>query len=66
MQKTILTKEDRLQERNNRIRKRFNFLTSKKHYATNYTLEVLADEYLPLTEETIWLIVSKTGFYKSK
>ena len=62
----LLTKEDRLQMRNARIRERFKFLTAKKHLATTYTLAKLADEFLPLTEDTIWLIVSNTGFYKNK
>ncbi|WP_348814084.1 hypothetical protein [Flavobacterium maritimum] len=66
MSQTKLTKQDRLEIRNERIRKRFDFFTSKKKWATNYTLEQLADEFLPLTEDTIWLIVSKTGFYKTK
>ncbi len=66
MSQTKPTKEERLKLRNERIRKRFNFLTSKKHLKTEYTLAQLADEYLELTEETIWLIVSQTGFYKSK
>jgi hypothetical protein len=64
MSQTKLTKQDRLEKRNERIRERFNFFTSKKKWATNYTLQQLADEFLPLTEDTIWLIVSKTGFYK--
>lgn len=61
-----LTKQDRLEIRNERIRKRFNHLTSKKHLGTDYTLEKLEDEFLPLTKETLWLIISKTGFYKTK
>jgi len=59
-----LTKEQRLQLRNDRIRKRFNQLTSKDHLQVDYALEKLEDEFLPLTASTIWLIVSKTGFYK--
>lgn len=61
-----LTKQERLQLRNDRIRKRFNHLTSKEHLGTDYTLEKLENEFLPLTSETIWLIISKTGFYKTK
>ena len=60
------TKKERLELRNERIRQRFNYLTSKKNLNTEYTLSQLADEFLELTEDTIWLIVSKTGFYKSK
>lgn len=59
-----LTKQERLEVRNDRIRKRFNHLTSKEHLGTVYSLEKLEDEFLPLTKETIWLIVSRTGFYK--
>lgn len=59
-------KQIRLEERNERIRKRFVFLTSSKHYSTDFSLQSLADEFIPLTEETIWLIVSKTGYYKNK
>lgn len=66
MSQTKPTKQERLELRNERIRKRFAFLSSKKKWATNYTLEQLADEFLPLTEDTIWLIVSQTGFYKTK
>lgn len=66
MSQTKLTKQDRLEKRNERIRQRFTFFTSQKKWATNYTLEQLADEFLPLTEDTIWLIVSQTGFYKTK
>ena len=59
-------KQIRLEERNDRIRNRFNFLTAKKHFKTEYCLQYLADEFIPLTEETIWLIISKTGYYKNK
>lgn len=61
-----LTKQERLEIRNDRIRKRFNHLTSKQQLKTEFALEKLEDEFLPLTEETIWLIISKTGFYKTK
>lgn len=61
-----LTKQQRLEKRNERIRLRFVELTGKKHLAVDYSLTKLADEFLPLTEDTIWLIVSQTGFYKNK
>ena len=64
MQTITTTKQIRLEQRNERIRKRFNVLTARNHYSTNHTLTVLADEFIPLTEDTIWLIVSKTGYYK--
>jgi len=66
MPQTKTNKQIRLEERNERIRKRFNFLTSTKHYSTDFSLQSLADEFIPLTEQTIWLIVSKTGYYKNK
>ncbi|MDY3352314.1 hypothetical protein PG357_10015 [Riemerella anatipestifer] len=54
-----------LQKRNIRIRKRFSELTEVKRYAVDYALELLEDEFLPLKADTIWLIVSKTGYYKN-
>jgi endonuclease III len=61
------TKQQRLEMRNERIRKRFNALTSApKHHSTDYALKILADEYLELTENTIWLIITETGFYSKK
>lgn len=61
------TKQQRLELRNERIRKRFNTLTSApKHHSTDYALKVLADEHLELTENTIWLIITETGFYSKK
>lgn len=60
----LLSKQERLEKRNERIKKRFEEFTSKKHWSVDYTLQKLADEFLPLTEDTIWLIVSGTGYYK--
>lgn len=59
-----LSKQERLELRNQRIRKRFNELSNVKHLKTERTLEILADEYLELTKDTIWLIITETGFYK--
>ncbi|MEO2080624.1 MAG: hypothetical protein ABGW88_13770 [Leeuwenhoekiella sp.] len=60
-----MSKTEKLKLRNARIRERFTTLTTKKRLATDYVLELLADEFLPLTEDTIWLIVSRTGYYKN-
>lgn len=59
-------KAQRLKKRNQKIRKRFYELTTKFHYSLEYSLQLLEEEYLPLTKDTIWLIVSKTGYYKNK
>lgn len=61
----INTKSSALIKRNNRIRERFKHYTEKKRYAIDYALELLADDFLPLTENTLWLIISKTGYYKN-
>lgn len=53
-----------LLRRNERIRKRFRELTEKNRYAVDYALELLSEEFLPLRPNTIWLIVSQTGYYK--
>lgn len=60
----LAEKEDRLKRRNERIRSRFAFYTSKKHFSIDHTLELLSEEFLPLQKSTIWLIVSRTGYYK--
>lgn len=60
------SKQIRLEKRNVRIRERFEFLTSTKHYSIDYALQVLADENLELNENTIWLIITETGYYKKK
>jgi hypothetical protein len=59
------TKQDKIIKRNDRIRQRFAFFTDTKHFDSNYALELLTDEYLPLERETIWLIIRKTGHYKN-
>lgn len=61
-----LSKSEKLELRNERIRMRFNELSNRKHLKTTRVLEILENEFLPLTQETIWLIVSETGFYKRK
>lgn len=61
------SKKQRLEKRNERIKERFKTLTSApKHHSTDYALKLLADEYLELTENTIWLIITETGFYSKK
>lgn len=59
------TKQDKIIKRNERIRQRFAFFTDKKHFDSDYALDLLTDEYLPLERETIWLIIRKTGHYKN-
>ncbi len=54
-----------LLRRNEKIRKRFRFLTEQKHYDIDHTLGLLKEEFLPLKTKTIWLIISKTGHYKN-
>lgn len=51
-------------ERNNRIRLKYKKYIDVKHYSSNYALELLEKEFLPLTKNTIWLIITQTGFYK--
>ncbi|WP_312399532.1 hypothetical protein [Chryseobacterium sp.] len=59
------SKQEKLIKRNNRIRERFAFFTDVKHFNSNHALDLLADEYLPLEKDTIWLIVRRTGHYKN-
>ncbi|GEM_PF-6761612 len=59
------TKQDKIIKRNDRIRKRFAYYTDTKHFDSQYALDLLEDEYLPLERETIWLIVRRTGHYKN-
>lgn len=61
----VKTKSNKIIQRNERIRKRFNELTEVKHYKTEYALELLEKEFLPLEPDTLWLIISKTGYYKN-
>lgn len=61
---TEIHKTSPLLRRNERIRKRFRELTEKNRYAVDYALELLSEEFLPLQPNTIWLIVSQTGYYK--
>lgn len=66
MPQDLTTKQTRIEKRNEKIRQRFDFLTSKKHFSLEYTLEVLSEEFMPLAETTLWLIISETGYYKKK
>lgn len=59
------TREQRLSERNERIRARFHYLFEEKELRTDVVLRKLEDEFPPLLGTTIWLIVSKTGYYKT-
>lgn len=51
--------------RNERIREKYAKYTDVKHYASDYALKLLEEEFLPLTLTTIWLIITQTGFYKN-
>ncbi|MDN3621328.1 hypothetical protein QWY81_17810 [Polaribacter undariae] len=51
--------------RNERIRKQYAKYTEQKRLASDYALELLEEEFLPLTIGTIWLIITQTGFYKN-
>lgn len=51
--------------RNERIRKQYNKYVDVKRYASDYALELLEEQFLPLSQKTIWLIVTQTGFYKN-
>lgn len=60
------TKEEKINRRNELIRNRFCYLINEKHYSTDYALTILENEFLPLSSQTIWLIVSETGYYKGR
>ena len=59
-----MPKNAKIIQRNNAIRKKYIFYTETKHLNSEYTLTLLEKEFLPLEKSTIWLIVTKTGFYK--
>lgn len=64
MSQSSTDKKIRLKKRNQKIREKFHYYTSEKHLSADRALFLLADEWLPLKESTIWLIVSRTGHYK--
>jgi len=49
--------------RNDKIRKEFTEMTVKKHLATAYVYQQLADKYF-LEPSTIYLIVTEAGHYR--
>lgn len=51
--------------RNERIRNQYKKYTDDKRLASDYALELLEEQFLPLTQSTIWLIITQTGFYKN-
>lgn len=51
--------------RNERIREQYAKYTEQKRLASDYALELLEEQFLPLTQSTIWLIITQTGFYKN-
>lgn len=58
-------KREKIKARNQKLRDRFHYLTETKHFKTEYALDLLEEEYLPLERETIWLIITQTGYYKN-
>jgi hypothetical protein len=52
-------------ERNKRIRKDYIHFADVKHLRDSKIMELLEEKYLPLKQATIWLIITKTGFYKN-
>lgn len=64
MSEKATSKNDAIKKRNERIRQKFKHYTEKKRFAIDYALELLADDFLPLKPNTIWLIISQTGYYK--
>jgi len=69
MQLTLLpltTKQDKIKERNERIRRDFDLYTKTKHLDSGYVVtKILTDKYLPLEELTLWRIILKQGHYKN-
>ena len=52
-------------KRNERIRKLYKKYIDDKHFANDHALNLLEEQFLPLTQGTIWLIITQTGFYKN-
>lgn len=59
-----MTRNELLKLRNKDIKKRYFQLTSKRNLSVEYSLITMEREFY-LTKDTIWLIVTETGFYKS-
>ena len=60
------TKLEKLSRRNKKIRARYKELGSEpKWYKHEKIMEILLEEFIPLEETTLWLIISKTGYYKN-
>ena len=62
----VIQEKTKLQLRNEKIRGRYAFLSNQKHLKNQRILEMLEAEFLPLEQQTIWLIISQTGYYKDK
>lgn len=59
------SRKERIIVRNQKLRKRYHALgTAPTWYRHEKIMEILVTENPALTEETIWLIISKTGYYK--
>ena len=60
-----MSKEEKLAERNKRIRNDYHHLTKIKHLDAMHVVDViLADKYLPLETSTIWRIVRQRPPYQ--
>ena len=58
-----MTRKELLKLRDSDLKKRFNHLTRKENKSVDFTLATLEKEFY-ITSNTIWLIVTGTGFYK--
>ena len=54
----------KLLKRNEQIRKDYKHFADVKQLRDKKVMEILEEKYLPLSKTTIWLIITKTGFYK--
>ena len=63
---SVKTCNPKILERNERVRRRYRQLTEEENLKSDYVLQRLEDEFLPLNKTTLWLIVSQTGYYKDK
>tara|TARA_R110002051_G_scaffold297564_2_gene363961 strand:+ start:20183 stop:20383 length:201 start_codon:yes stop_codon:yes gene_type:complete len=65
MANTLKQPNPKIIKRNERIRARYLHLSEIKKLRNDYILELLEEEFLPLEQDTIWLIISQTGYYKN-
>lgn len=60
-----MSRKELLKLRDADLKKRFNHLTRKENKSVDFTLSTLEKEFY-LNSNTIWLIVTATGFYKKQ